>query len=80
MLIDFDPRIKYVKPLLQPLPAWLQTGQIPAKQGLLVSRGLQGFPAARPLLDLQEATQKKLVSIDGRDCLLPSVGTLCVNS
>ena len=76
MLIDFDPRIKYVKPLLQPLPAWLQTGQIPAKQGLLVISGLQGFPRySAALLDLQEASQKKLVSIDGRDRLLPPVGT-----
>ena len=58
--------------------AW-QTGQIPAKQGVcLFPADYKDSPVG--LLDPQEAGKKKHVSIDGRDCLLPSVGTACVNS
>ena len=70
----FPPHLNYGYTL-----AW-QTGQIPAKQGVcLFPTDYKDSPSR--LLDRQEAkSKKKHVGIDGRDRLLPSVGTSCVNS
>ena len=82
MLIDFDLRINYVKLGFQPFLAG-RPGRFRQNRVCLFPADYKDSPDDRPAYcsNPQEASyKKKLVSIDGRDCLLPSVGTPCVNS